>query len=342
MNILRQQSGIALVMTLLAVSFLIAITVQLMTSVNWQMVASRHQRDGVVLDAAVHAGLNVARAALLADQRENEFDSPHDEWATLDPEILADLMGGEKLDIVVEDLSGKLQVNALVVSDTVANKSAGKNKQPTQNQAQTQRTLWIRFLTSGMFAVEDEEQAILLVDALVDWLDADDEALDRGAESSYYRSLDPPYVCKNGPVQSLEELLLVKGMTPEILYGNEEHSGIIGHLTISGEDGKININTAPPEILLTLADNLNEELVQLLIDFREDPENREVLEQASWYRQVSGFPGDIALEKNAITVSSSFFAITSTAYLDDQYRRGIGIIQRTEDTRQMLVSWRLE
>jgi type II secretory pathway component PulK len=67
-----------------------------------------------------------------------------------------------------------------------------------------------------------------LSDCILDWLDADEDPRTNGAESTYYSSLNPPYACKNGPLDSLEELLLVKGMTPQILFGNDKNrNGII-------------------------------------------------------------------------------------------------------------------
>ena len=56
-------------------------------------------------------------------------------------------------------------------------------------------------------------------DAILDWLDADDTPRDNGAESDYYASLTPPYAPRNGPIQSIEELLLVRGVTPQLLFG---------------------------------------------------------------------------------------------------------------------------
>src|SRR5262249_5401258 len=54
---------------------------------------------------------------------------------------------------------------------------------------------------------------------IADWMDADDTPSSNGAESAYYSGLNPPYRCKNGFLDSLDELLLVKGVTPELLFG---------------------------------------------------------------------------------------------------------------------------
>jgi len=61
-----------------------------------------------------------------------------------------------------------------------------------------------------------------LVDAIIDWRDENDEPEPLGAEDDHYQSLSPPYHCANRPFQTVEELLLVKGMIPELLYGYEE------------------------------------------------------------------------------------------------------------------------
>ena len=58
-----------------------------------------------------------------------------------------------------------------------------------------------------------------IADAILDWVDQDDEERDFGAESGYYKGQSPAYEAKNGPLDSLDELLLVRGVTPELLFG---------------------------------------------------------------------------------------------------------------------------
>ncbi|MGC4006916.1 MAG: type II secretion system protein GspK [Pirellulales bacterium] len=58
-----------------------------------------------------------------------------------------------------------------------------------------------------------------IADSILDYLDEDEEQRENGAESDYYTSLDPPYACRNGPFETIDELLLVSGVTPELLYG---------------------------------------------------------------------------------------------------------------------------
>jgi type II secretory pathway component PulK len=74
-----------------------------------------------------------------------------------------------------------------------------------------------------------------IADSIIDWRDSDENASPRGAENPYYKSLQPPYACKNGDFETVEELLYVRGMTPEILYG--EDTNLNGVLDSNENDG---------------------------------------------------------------------------------------------------------
>ena len=183
-SILGNQSGLALVLTLLFVSLLVAMTVQLMATIDRQSFGAVAQREQVRLDAMVLGGLHLARAALVADQLENEVDSPHDRWAGLDPEKLQALAGDISLQVTVSDLSGRLQVNALGASGATRN-PGGSTTQRAGHEREQYRQVWLRFLTSGRFAVADEEEAEGLLDALADWVDTDSRERLQGAEEEY-------------------------------------------------------------------------------------------------------------------------------------------------------------
>jgi DNA uptake protein ComE-like DNA-binding protein len=58
-----------------------------------------------------------------------------------------------------------------------------------------------------------------IADAILDWLDTDDELREFGAEVAYYSSLSPGYAPRNGTPATIEELLLVRGVTRQLLYG---------------------------------------------------------------------------------------------------------------------------
>jgi len=65
----------------------------------------------------------------------------------------------------------------------------------------------------------DPNSVSSLPDCILDWLDPDDNTRPAGAESDYYLGLNPSYYAKNAPMDSTEELLLVKGITHDMYYG---------------------------------------------------------------------------------------------------------------------------
>lgn len=103
-----------------------------------------------------------------------------------------------------------------------------------------------------------EEDWPELIDCFMDWIDADDAHGLNGAEEddAYYKDLG--YKPKNAPLDTVDEILLIKGFTPAIVYGGPpadpkgEPLRGIAHLLTTFGDGKVNINTASREVLLTL------------------------------------------------------------------------------------------
>lgn len=60
-----------------------------------------------------------------------------------------------------------------------------------------------------------------LAAGIVDWRDTNDETESGGAESAYYATLTPPYMAKNDNFETIDELRMVKDMTPAVLYGED-------------------------------------------------------------------------------------------------------------------------
>jgi general secretion pathway protein K len=82
-------------------------------------------------------------------------------------------------------------------------------------------------------------------------------------------SLPSPYKAKNASFDTLEELLLVKGMTPEILYGGGGNKGAIAFLTVTSKRNAINVNTALKEVLMAVPD-ITSEIADGIISYREN------------------------------------------------------------------------
>ncbi|MBX3443489.1 MAG: general secretion pathway protein GspK [Planctomyces sp.] len=77
----------------------------------------------------------------------------------------------------------------------------------------------------------------VIADSILDWIDSDESPREFGAESSYYRALTPPYDAKNGRLDSLDELLLIQGVTPWLLYGEDANRN--GRLDPNENDGDL-------------------------------------------------------------------------------------------------------
>ncbi len=149
-----------------------------------------------------------------------------------------------------------------------------------------------------------EEDADTIVDSIQDWRDPDDLRRLHGAESDYYMSLPNPYKAKNADFETVEELLLVKGMTADILYGGGK--GLVDILTVNGTSGKINLNAAPREVLMAIP-GMTSELADALM------ENRKAQPPLNPAEILGGSYAAIAqyaepLETNVFTVESVGYA----------------------------------
>jgi type II secretory pathway component PulK len=104
--------------------------------------------------------------------------------------------------------------------------------------------------------VKDPRLRSIIVDSLLDWVDSDNLHKLNGAEDDYYESHGLPYEAKDGRIDTIEELLLVRGITPAIFYGGksdedgEPYIGLASFLTTTGAG--LNNNTASETVLRTL------------------------------------------------------------------------------------------
>jgi general secretion pathway protein K len=112
----------------------------------------------------------------------------------------------------------------------------------------TQDTLRSVFLNLGI----EQDRANVMTDSILDWIDTDDLHRVNGAENDYYMSLSPPYTAKNGPFDSVEDLLWIRGVTPELFYGDEEHVGLKDIFTVDSPAGGVNLRTASPAVCVAL------------------------------------------------------------------------------------------
>ena len=153
----------------------------------------------------------------------------------------------------------------------------------------------------GQLGLEGETKDIV-ADSILDWRDPNDFYRVNGAENDYYQSLKDPYDCKNGNLDSIEELLLVRGITPDLFYGTkgtstgEEASvdriGLKDIFTIYSFGEQVDINSATPFVLNAVL-GIPQEVSQLMVKAREEKgfENQQDLLQR--VPELTPFMGEI-------------------------------------------------
>jgi len=324
-RVLMNDRGMALVLVILMISVIIAVTLQLNISLRSEIYEAANLGDGIRAACAAKSGFYTGEALLTGDT--NNFDSLNEDWAKLESISAGSktLFDGEYFQLNIEDESGKIPINSLVKENQKYNDGI--------------KELLKRFLSLAEFNL-DEQQVCDIVDAIKDWMDKDDEATGFGAENIYYSGLEKPYSCKNAPLDCIEELLMVKGITTELYYGKGEAPGIAKYLTLHGK-GKININTAPLLILRVLSEHISMEEVSAIDEYRKDEEND--LSSPSWCNDKVLSGSSIQIDTTLITTKSNTFGIRSTGYMNDISRSVSGTIERHSDNRAVkILSWKVD
>jgi general secretion pathway protein K len=128
--------------------------------------------------------------------------------------------------------------------------------------------------------IQDPDAGII-TDSILDWRDTDSLHRLNGAEDDYYQTLNPPYKAKNGRFDSVEELLLVRGVTRDYFYGKPERAedgtiiyryGLSRLLTVYSTNMRatnlqVNINYAPLPVLLSIS-GMPEQAAKLIYERR--------------------------------------------------------------------------
>lgn len=330
-RILQNNRGMALLITILVISLILVITLRFNTSMRSSLTSASNLQDNVALDYMAKSIFNAARAVLSVDAADNSYDSLHEDWSNLAAasQYFSYFFSRGQGGMNIIDHSGRLQVNSLIMrkdEDWVVNEE--------------QKKVWVNLLSAEEFEL-GEDEATGIVEAVIDWIDEDDDALGfGGAESSYYQGLETPYAPRNGPMEFIEELLLIRGITPELYYGTEEIPGLATLVTPHGRDGKININTADPLVLGALSEQIEPDMVDGMLTYR-DYEDSD-LGNPEWYKWAPGFPSDIIIPPTLITTSSAYFEIFTEVVMEKMRKKVRGVVARGPGSRTELIFWKVE
>jgi len=352
LKLARNNRGIALLITISVTTILVAAALEYNRRARFEVLSTASVRDRLTLSYMASSGVHTAMALLIKDKAESNFDSLQEDWANPEKidEILQEIpFDNGKLSVVITDELAKIQVNALVMF-------------PDSHQFnESQVMIWERLL--NVIGSEDDLQndsnPTAIVNSVKDWLDSgDDDATTglSGAESSYYGEQDPPYKSRNGPIADLSELLLIKGITPQLYYGTKDAPGLANYMTVHGLavgagtsfnwPGRININTADVPVLASLLGSENQELAQAVYDYRQEmAAEKDVHDFSSpqWYKNIAGL-SDVMIDSRLITTSSDVFRIRSTASINEIQSSVIAVVQRVQNPESgkwscKLLSW---
>jgi len=315
--------GVALILVILMISVLVAVTIELNRSTRSDIHEAANLSDNIKLLYIAKSGFDAGAALLLSDQR--EYDALTADWGNvrLIEEKSKLIFPDGYFTVPIEDEAGKININRL---------ADGNAYNPDV------RDLLIRLLGLPEFNL-DSGKIGEIVDAIKDWIDPDEDVTGAGAESSHYRALGRPYAAKNGPLDCIEELLMIKGMTDRLFYGTKDAPGLQHLLTVHG-DGKININTAPKPVLRSLSPDMTAELADRMDEYRKNREQD--LSSAAWYQKLPEM-ANVSIASRLVTTRSSYFRIVSTGVMNRMTRTVSGVIRRGPDrTNYRLLSWKAD
>lgn len=226
-----RQQGVALItiMLVVALATLLAVSMMRNQNISLRYAEGLFSQDQAVLYTQGAEGF--VQDLLLRDQSEDkrkkrEVDHPGEPWAKPFPPFP---VPGGLVQARLTDLQGRFNLNLLWRENAIN----------TAAQTSFKRLLVNLDLPDNLDL------------ALIDWMDGDNEPNGTdGAEDDYYTRLPLPYRVANQSLNDVSELLLIKGFTPEVV------NRLRPHVTVLPSAATINVNTATPEVVRILTENM--------------------------------------------------------------------------------------
>ena len=307
------QKGMALVMTLLILTLLVVTGLEINRSVRVEANLAGNFRDLTQSSYVARSGFEIARLVIQNDNP--AYDGLNDQWAQFESlSSFSQMLFAEgSFTGKIVDENSKLNPNGLI--DRFGNVDPKK---------MTQMERLLVFLEYNPAAL----------DAILDWLDPDDQKRPQGEEKDFYRKRKIPYSAKNGAMDYLGEMLLIKGIDAAALYGSKERIGLRNFLTVYS-DGKLNINTAGLIPLMCLSPEVDRAMAQAVLDARRE----KPFQKAEDIRSIPGWNSVYPRISSEITVQSTAFSIEMVG----TYREARTVIQavlKREGPRTRILMWK--
>ncbi len=314
----ENEKGIALLVTLLILVLVVALVHEVFRLGAQSAQSGAYGRDSARCILLAEGGAGAARVALRIDARDNLYDTLDEIWSR---SALPISLGDAEVRVSIEDEERKIDLNRIMLPNG--------NAPDDRRLAVFQRLLE----TLGI------DRAV--ADAVVDWLDNDEDPRVGGAESSHYLGLPNPYRSKNDLFDTIGELRLVRGVTDEVF------ETLRPFVTVSSS-GLVNLNTAPKEVLMSLsagtdladAGAIDSKTADEIIEYRKD----HPFTDKSQIGNVSPFLRDLyarTLIRNLVDVRSTYFHVRSSADAGGTVRTIDAIGIRNQNEIQWS-TWRIE
>ena len=295
------ERGVALLLTLLVLTILVALILEFDAEARREYRDAAAFRDNFKATILARASVQAARGVLQQDivkdkQTGQAFDALTDIWAL---PITNYAIGDGLLNAKIEDEQGKLNLNDLAADDTAA--------------AKDEKVLRFKRLFELLQINPD------LVDAIVDWVDKNEVQQPSGAESLHYQSLRPPYRAANNRLETLLELRLIKGMTPEII---EKLSKVVTVYPTEGTDSTVNINTADPLVIQALDKDITPGIAAAVIQARPFKKEKADLDRVSSFELIG------QRIRKLYDIKSKLFLARMTVRVNEVTRNATVVLER--------------
>ena len=324
---LASQRGVALILVLWIIMVLSLLISGFAFTMHVETQVAGFSRKELKAEMLARSGIEVARMQLLLHDKSPTdvgFDALNQEWVTNQELYVDHELGEGKFNVVVTDEERKLPVNNLTAVQ------------------------WHKLL--DLLGV-DPLDADVIADSSLDWIDQNDLHRLNGADNSYYANLVPAYRKKSGPLDRIEEMLLVRGVTQELFDGVPAgrkdapgHPGLKDMLT-TFSTGQINVNTASTEVLQALL-NINEAQATAVMQHRDGQDGAPGTDDDLPFHSAEEFLRTLSSDAKVthqyrpfVTVSSQFFHVKSTGEVAGA-KYTIDTVLRRQGGTCLIASWR--
>jgi general secretion pathway protein K len=312
----KYDRGIALLATLLAISLMTLLVVEFSTTAALEYRAAANQANELRAYYLARSGIQVGLAVLVQDsvrksRAKYQYASLDQFWAQPIAPIRVD---GGTVSMSIIDEERKIDINKLFDQ---------QKREPDEQFA----AIFTRLLSNlGLSPA--------LMPILIDWLDPDSIESDGGAEADYYLRLMPPYEPRNGPMPTIGDLRMLKGMDDVTFL---RLSRYLTTMQTGAGPCCINANTAPPEVLAALAPELENDanLVKQIVDVRD-------IRPFSQVTDLLNLPGISAISEHIkpfLTVNSQYFLITAQGDFAGARKRIYATFRHNMNGTALLMNW---